>query len=232
MDFDQAGIILGRFTGMKKLLVMVMTICLVFSIGSAAMAEGKTVYLEYQTEKDADNYGPTLGLDWGVGEQWTLSLSHQFQGSGANEATTSLGVEYAILKNLAAALNYDIANSENSIGLEFSGSYALSDPWALTGGAAFTAFTPKAGAGENPNYSELELSAGVEYQVTEALLMSLGYTWTHTRFDDHVIDLAEGGSAGKFVGSVEYSFGDYAVYCEYEIPEKGYTVTLGASYNF
>lgn len=209
-----------------------MTICLVFSIGVAAMAEGKTVYLEYQTEKDADSYGPTLGFDWEVNDQWTLSLGYQFQGGGENEATTSLGAEYAILENLAVALNYDIANSENAIGLELSGSYALSDPWALTGGAVYTSFAPQAEAGQDLNYAELELSAGVEYQFTETFLISLGYVWTDTRFNDAAINQAQGGGAGKFVGGAEYSLGDYTIYYAYEIPENGYTVTLGASYSF
>lgn len=217
---------------MKKLLVLVTTICLIFSLGAAVMAEGKTVYLEYETEKDADNYGPTLGFDWEVNEQWTLSLSHQLQGSGANEATTSLGAEYAILENLAAALKYDTANSENSIGLELSGSHPMSDAWALTGGVAYTSYIPKPEPGQNLDYSELELSAGVEYQVTETLLMSFGYVWTNTRFNDSALDQTQGGSAGKFVGGAEYSFGNYAVYYGYEIPNEGYLVTLGVSYSF
>jgi long-subunit fatty acid transport protein len=213
-------------------LVFGITICLVLNIGVTVLAGGKTVSLEYETEKDVDRYGPKLGLDWEVNEQWTLSLGYQFKGDGENEATTSLGVEYAVLENLAAVLNYDTAASENSIGLELSGSIALSDPWALTGGVAYTSFSPRAEAGEDPNYSELELSAGVEYQVTEALLTSFGYVWTHTRFSDSAVDQVEGGGVGKLAAGAEYSLGDYAVYFESEFPPEGYTVTLGVSYKF
>jgi predicted porin len=219
---------------MKKLLILVTAVCLVFSLGAIATAEekSKTVYVEYEKEKDADNYGPTLGLDWGLTDQWTLSLSYQLEGDGGNEATTSLGAEYAILENLAAILTYETADSEDSIALELSGSYALSDPWALTGGVVYTAYTPDEGPGENLKYNELELAAGVEYQATEALLTSLQYVWTDTSFDDDVLDATTGDSADKFVVGAEYSLGDYAVYLEYEIPDEGYTATLGVAYKF
>lgn len=182
------------------------------------MAEGKTAYIEYEKEKDAGEIGPTLGIDWDVNDQWTLSFSYQFKGDG-NEATTSLGAEYAILENLAVALNYDTADSENSIGLELSGSYALSEPWALTGGLVYTSYTPKF----DSDYTELELSVGAEYQITEALQTSLSYVGTNTSFEN---------SADKFVIGAEYSFDDYAIYFEYEIPKDGYTATIGVSYSF
>jgi predicted porin len=214
---------------MKKLIVLITTICLVFVLGAAVMAEGKMVYLEYQTEKDADNYGPTLGFDWEVNGRWALSLRHQFQGGGQNEATTSLGAEYTILENMAAALHYDTANSENSIGLEFSGGYPVSDPLALTGGISYSSYITKPDT--SGNYSELELSAGLEYQVTDALLTTLSYVWTNTRFIDNLLDQTEGGSMNKFVAGAEYSFDNCAAYLEYEIPKEGYTITIGVSYH-
>ena len=217
---------------MKKILTLLIGFSLLFSLGLSAMAEGKTVYVEYEKEKDADDFGPKVGLDWGVTERLTLSISHQLEGDGANEATTSLGVEYGLLENLAVAVNYDTADTEDSIGLELSGSYALSDPWALTGGIAYTVYTPDEAPGENLEYDDLELSAGVEYQATEALLTSVSYVWTDTSYDDDVLDKTDGDSTDKFVIDAEYSFGDYAVYLEYEIPEEGYKAILGVSYSF
>ncbi len=214
---------------MKKILTLMMAFSLIFSFSISAMAEGKTIYIEYETEKDADDYGPTVGLDWGATDQLTLSIGYQFEGDGGNEATTSLRAEYALLENLAVALNYETADSEDSIGLELGGSYALSEPWALNGGLAYTAYTPDE---DGEDYTELELSAGLAYQVTEAFGASLSYVWTDTSYDDNALDATDGGDDDKFVLGAEYSFGDYAVYVEYEEPEEGYTTILGVSYSF
>lgn len=217
---------------MKKILSLVMIFSFLFSFGIPVMAEGKTVYIEYETEKDAADYGPTVGLDWGATDRLTLSISYQLEGDDENEATTSLGAEYALFDNLAVSMNYDTADSEDSIGLGLSCSHALSQPWTLVGGIAYTAYNPEAVPGENKDYNELELSAGVECQATEGLLASVSYVWTDTSFDDEATDAAEGDSADKFVIGAEYGFGDYAVYFEYEIPEEGYTANLGVSYSF
>jgi opacity protein-like surface antigen len=60
-------------------------------------------------EEDVTNYGPTLGIDWNANEKWTFSLSYQFDGEDDidNEATASIGAEYAIYENLAAKLSFD-----------------------------------------------------------------------------------------------------------------------------
>jgi long-subunit fatty acid transport protein len=214
---------------MKKFLTLVATVCLVLGLGATVMADGKKVYLEYEKEKDVEDTGPTVGFDWSANDRWTLSLGYQFEGDG-NDATISFGAEYAFNENLAVALNHDTADSEKSTGLELNGSYALSEPWALTGGFAYTAYSPK--AEENLDYTELELAAGVEYQASEALLASVSYVWTDTVYSDATLDKVDGGSADKFVIGAEYGFGDYAVYLEYEIPKEGYTATVGVSYSF
>jgi hypothetical protein len=87
---------------MKKIAVIGIALMLVMAFSAGVMAEGKTVYLEYEDEQNVDKYGPTLGIDWEAAEHWTLSAKYQLEGDDGNEATTSLGAEYAILENLAA----------------------------------------------------------------------------------------------------------------------------------
>lgn len=203
---------------LKKITLLVTTMILLFTLGTGVWAEGKTVYIEYETEKDAENFGPTLGFEWQVNDKWTISFSHQLK-DDANEATSSLGAEYALLENLSAGISFDTAKSEDSMCLELSGSYSLSEPWALTGGIAYTDYWLQ----EEEDYNELELSVGMEYQASEALLTSLSYVWTDPSEDD---------SFDKFVLGAEYGLGNFGIYGEYEIPEEGYTLTIGVAYNF
>jgi long-subunit fatty acid transport protein len=208
---------------LKKLTTVMMTIVLALALGTVALAEEKaTVYLEYENEKNVDNYGPTLGIDWEAAERWTLSASYQLEGDGDNEATTSLGVEYAIRENLAAKLSCDLADSEDSVCFELSGSHALSEPWALTGGIAYTDYSEEDSADD---YHELELSAGTEYQVNEALLASVSYVYTDSSEED--------ADDYKAVVGAEYNFDKYGFYCEYELPDKAdEKLTLGVAYHF
>jgi opacity protein-like surface antigen len=205
---------------MKKTFAMMLVLALTLALGTGVLAEGKTVYLEYEKEEDVDDYGPTLGIDWEANDQWTLSLSYQFEGDGENEATTSLGAEYALTENLAVGLSTDIADSEKSGCFTLSGNRAINDPWALTGGIAYTYYWED----DDDNYEELELAAGVEFQATEALLTSAQYVWTDPSNDDD--------STKKWVIGAEYGMEQYALYFEYEIPDDGYKAKLGVSYNF
>jgi long-subunit fatty acid transport protein len=148
-----------------------------------------------------------------------LSLSYQLEGDGDNQATTSLGAEYAIRENLAFGVSCDLADSEDSVCFELNGSHALSEPWALTGGVSYTDYS----VAEDTDYDELELAAGFEYQVSEAWLTSLRYVWTDPSNED-IND--------KWVLGAEYTYADYGIYCEYEIPDEGYTVKLGVKYQF
>jgi long-subunit fatty acid transport protein len=207
---------------MKKLAVIGVALLLVMAVGAGVLAEGKTVYLEYEDEKDVDNYGPTLGIDWEAAERWTLSASYQLEGDSDNEATVSLGAEYAIRENLAAALSCDLADSEDSVCIELSGSHALSEPWALTGGIAYTDYSEEDSVDD---YEELELSVGTEYQVNKELLTSLSYVYTDSseeEADDY-----------KLVVGVDYNLDKYGFYCEYEIPDEANDkLTLGVAYHF
>jgi predicted porin len=133
-----------------------------------------------------------------------------------------LGAEYALRENLAAKLSCDLADSEDSICLELSGNYALTEPWALTGGVAYTDYSKK----DSVDYHELELSVGAEYQFNKALLASLSYVYT---------DTSEAGADNdsKAVLGAEYSFDKYGIYCEYELPDKANDkVILGVAYHF
>jgi long-subunit fatty acid transport protein len=207
---------------MKKLAIIGIALMLVMVVGVGVLAEGKTVYLEYEDEKDVDNYGPTLGIDWEVAERWTLSASYQLEGDGDNEATTSLGAEYAIRENLAAKLSCDLADSEDSICLELSGSHALTGPWALTGGVAYTDYSEEDSADD---YHELELSVGAEYQVNKAWLTSLSYVYTDSSEAD--------ADDYEVVVGAEYNLEKYGFYCKYEIPDKANDkLTLGVAYHF
>jgi hypothetical protein len=217
---------------MKRLLSLVISVCLVFGLSALTMAEGKSVYVEYEKEKDAGNYGPTLGFDWEIADQWTLSLSHQLKGDGENEAVTSLEADYTLSENLTAKLTYETSKDSDDVVFEFDGSYVLKDPWSLIGGLTYTAYTPDKVAGQNPDYNELELAAGVECQITKALVASLQYKWTDTTYDDNVLDAADGGNNDAFEVDAEYNFGKYAVYLECEIPDNGYDATLGLAYKF
>jgi opacity protein-like surface antigen len=204
----------------QKTVAMMLVVALTLAFGAGVLAEGKTVYLEYEKEEDKDDYGPTLGIDWEANEQWTLSLGYQFEGAGENEAKTSLGAEYAIGENLSIGLRSEIADSEKKGCLELSGSRAINDPWALTGGVAYTYHWLDA---DDDNYEELELAAGVEFQATEALLTSAQYVWTDPSNDEN---------SKKWVIGAEYGIDKYGLYFEYEIPDDGYKAKIGISYNF
>jgi long-subunit fatty acid transport protein len=207
---------------MKKLAVIGVALMLVLAVGAGVWADGKTIYLEYEDEKNVDNYGPTLGIDWEASEHWTLSAGYQLEGDGDNEATASLGVEYAIRENLAAILSCDLADSEDSVCFELSGSHALSEPWALTGGLAYTDYSEEDSADD---YHELELAVGAEYQVNPAWGTSLSYVYTDSSEED--------ADDSKAVIGAEYSPDQYGVYCEYEIPDKAdEKLTVGVAYHF
>jgi long-subunit fatty acid transport protein len=210
---------------MKKFVVIGIALMLVMAFSVGVLAEGKTVYLEYENEKNIDQYGPTLGIDWEAAEHWTFSASYQLEGDDDddNEATTSLGAEYALRENLAAKLSCDLADSEDSVCLELSGSHAWREPWALTGGVAYTDYSEEDSADD---YHELELSVGTEYQVNKAWLTSLSYVYTDT-------SEAEADNDSKVVAGMEYNLDQYGFYCEYELPDKANDkLTLGVAYHF
>jgi predicted porin len=205
----------------KRLLTIVTVLSLVLTLGLTVMAQDKTVYLEYENEESADNYGPTIGLDWNVNEKWTVSGSYQLEGDGAHEATTSIGAAYAVNKYLTAGLSYDIADSENSLCVELKGQHALAEPWTLIGGISYTDY-----AEDNiADYDELELSLGTKYQFNKDLAAAVSYVTT---------DPSNGDSHDKFVLGADYAMNDYGAYFEYEICDEGYNdkVTVGASYRF
>jgi predicted porin len=206
---------------LKRLLTMVTVVSLVFMLGITAMAQDKTVYLEYENEESTDNYGPTIGLDWKVAEKWTVSGSYQLEGDGPNEATTSIGAAYAINKNLTAGLSYDMADSEDSLCVELKGQHALAEPWTLIGGIAYTDYAEDNSA----DYDKLELSLGTKYQFNKDLAAAVSYVNT---------DPSNGDRYDKFVLGADYALNDYGVYFEYEICDEDYNdkVTVGASYRF
>jgi long-subunit fatty acid transport protein len=209
----------------KKLLTIVTAVSLVFTLGIAAMAKDKaatkdmTAYVEYENQSDVDNFGPTVGLDWNVDDKWTASASYQLEGDGPNEATLSVGAEYAINKNLSAGLSYDTADHEKSACMELNGKYALKAPWTLIGGIAYTDYSEDLTA----DYHKMKLSVGTNYQVNKDLTTGVKYVMS---------DPSIGDTDHYFVVNAAYAMNEYGVYCKYETPDAGNKITLGASYNF
>jgi long-subunit fatty acid transport protein len=201
----------------KKLVTIATAISLVFTVGIAAMAKGtdKTAYLEYENQSNVDNFGPTVGLDWNVNDRWTASASYQLEGDGQNEATFSVGADYAINKNLSAGLKYETADSLDSTELKLDGKYALQGPWTLTGGISYTDYST--------DYEELELTVGTEYQVNKDLTAGIGLVMN---------DPSNGDSDEYVVIDAAYAMDEYGVYCKYETPDAGNKITVGASYEF
>jgi opacity protein-like surface antigen len=202
---------------MKKFVTIMTVVSLVLSVGFAALAQDTNMkaYLEYENQSNVDNFGPTVGLDWNVNDKWTASASYQLEGDGNNEATLSVGADYAINQNLSAGLEYETSDSVDSTELKLNGRYALQEPWTLTGKLSYTDYST--------DYHETELSVGTEYQVNDDLMAGVSYVMN---------DPSNADNDNYLRVKADYAMGQYGVYGKYETPDVGNKITIGASYKF
>jgi len=182
---------------LKKIATILILICMILSLNQAVKAEYKKVFAEYFKEEDYDDYGPKFGLDWGINDRWSLFLSHQLEGDGANEATTYGEVRYLMFKDLALILDYETTDSENSAGFKFNYNHPVNNSLWVNGILSYTANFPETGS----DYNEVELYGGLNYRISQALLLMAGCNLSNTGYEENsVLDYQE----TEFSAGLEY----------------------------
>lgn len=109
---------------------------------------------------------------------------------------------------------------DNLVWSDVSLSVPLSDSLELNLGAWYASLA-------EDHYSELDLSAGLTYNITDSLNIGVGYTWyyfPHIRSGNHDVDEI-GASLGYSVAGIDLGVGYF-----YDFDTDGSYIELGASY--
>lgn len=80
----------------------------------------------------------------------------------------------------------------------------------------------------DPDYSKLEFSTGLGYQLHENFLIKGVYSWTDTKYEAPGLNQ----NWGDFIFSANYTFNNYTFYLVYPFYQKGHNAMIGFAYAF
>lgn len=210
---------------MKKLVVLTMALVMTFAFGYVTLAstigigasEGFTAEVVKTVDPSEDNIDVT-GY-YGLNEQTQLSL-----GYGTDSKDISLGARFAFDKNMAATLNYTMADAEDGFdttALGFRYKAELNDALALVGVVSYT---------DMDVATEMGLKGQAEYKFNDKVVGNAGFDYVSPDSDLMELDAYTNIIAGVEVYPVENvcAFLDYTMMDD----DTDNTIDLGASYSF
>lgn len=207
---------------MKKLVALTMALVMTFAFGYVTMAstigigagEGFSVEISNQIDPSEDNIDVT-GY-YGLNEKTQFSL-----GYGTDSKDISLGARYAFNNNMAATLDYTVADAEDASDiteLGFRYKAPLNDNLALVGVLSYA---------DADEVSAMGLKGQAEYKFNDMFVGNLGFDYVDT--DIEGLDATTNIVAGIEVSPIE-KLTAYVDYTMMEDENAEDTVDLGISY--
>jgi hypothetical protein len=163
----------------KKVVLIIVSICLVLCFSLMALADNKTVYIEYSREEGNNSFYPKVGFDWQINYNWGFAASHQFKVDAGNDRTTRLAIRRAFLdQELYWALNYETSKSYDSIELSANTFFPINDSLSYNGAVSYTTYSAHSDNSDNPDYNLLKILSGFQYKINNKLFSLISCEWS------------------------------------------------------
>lgn len=209
---------------MKKLVALTMALVMTFAFGYVTMAstigigtsEGFSVEISNQIDPSLDEINVTG--HYGLNEKTQLSL-----GYGTDSNNITLGARYAFNENMAATLDYTMADAEEAsdvTALGFRYKAPISDVLALVGVLSYA---------DADEVSAMGLKGQAEYKFNDMFVGNLGFDYVDT--DVEGLDATTNIVAGIEVSPIE-QLTAYLDYTMMDDENADDTIVLGAEYSF
>ncbi len=211
---------------MKKLVALTMALVMTFAFGYVTMAstigigagEGFSAEISNQIDPSEDNIDVT-GY-YGLNEKTQFSL-----GYGTDSKDITLGARYAFNDNMAATLDYTMADAEeasDTTALGFRYKTQLNDAVALVGKLSYT---------DRDTETEMGLLGQAEYKFNDKVVGNLGFDYVSPDSDLMELDAYTNIVAGIEVSPIE-QLTAYLDYTMMDDENADDTIVLGAAYSF
>ncbi len=211
---------------MKKLVALTMTLVMTFAFGYVTMAstigigagEGFSAEISNQIDPSEDEIDVT-GY-YGLNKQTQLSI-----GYGTDSKDITLGARYAFNENMAATLDYTMADAEEAsdvTALGFRYKAALNDALALVGKLSYA---------DADEVTAMGLLGQAEYKFNDKVVGNLGFDYVSPDSDLVELDDYTNIIAGIEVTPIE-QLTAYLDYTMMDDENTDDTVVLGAAYSF
>lgn len=209
---------------MKKFVALTMALVMTFAFGYVTMAstigigasEGFSLEIANQVDPSSDEIDVT-GY-FGLNEKTQFSL-----GYGTDSKDITLGARYAFNNNMAATLDYTIADAEDASDiaeLGFRYKTALTDNLALVGVVSYA---------DMDEATEMGLKAQAEYKINDMFVGTLGFHYVNPDSDLVELDDYTNVVAGIEVSPLE-NLSAYVDYTMMEDDNAEDTIDIGISY--
>lgn len=162
----------------KKTIIIMALICLVLCSSLMALADNKTVYIEYSREEGKDDFYPKVGFDWRINYNWGFAANHQFGVGESSEAKTYFEIRRAFLdQQLTLALNGETSESYDSVGVRTNDFSPINDSLWYNGAISYTTYFAKSNNPYSLDYSALKIFSGFEYKISGKLAALINGEW-------------------------------------------------------
>lgn len=162
---------------MKKLISILITVCLVICLNTTVLAE-TTAFFEYVKDEDSDIFGPKAGIDWKISNRWGLTLSRQL-----DDEVTYFEVRSTLSNQiLSLALYHETSISKDSNGLRINTFSPLYDKLWFDSSASYTCYSTHLTEPGNLDYQLLKVVCGLQYQLNGKLLAVTSWEWTDYQY--------------------------------------------------
>jgi hypothetical protein len=162
----------------KKVIILIVSICLVLCSSLMVLAENKTVYMEYSREEGKDDFCPKVGFDWRINYNWEFAANHQFKVGEDNESKTYFEIRRAFLdQQLTLALNRETSESYDSVGVSANDFSPINDSLWYNGVVSYTTYSAKSNNPDSLDYSVLKIFSGFEYKINDKLFTLINGEW-------------------------------------------------------
>jgi hypothetical protein len=167
----------------KKVILNIVSICLVLCFSLVALADNKTVYIEYSREEGKDDFYPKVGFNWQINYNWGLAANHQFKVGEGSERKTYFEIRRAFLdRQLTLAFNGEISESYDSVGVSANAFSPLNDSLWYNGAVSYTTYSAKSNNPYSLDYSALKIFSGFQYKINDKLFTLIDGEWRNYQY--------------------------------------------------
>lgn len=167
---------------MKKVMVLMLALVLTFSLTAVAMASTMGVNVSkgnsVSIEKDVIDDDPiTITGNFGINDQWLLSVGYNFNNDNSDDDTFILKARYEIVENLATSFGYSKSDNADGWYIDLRAKYPYSDTLAFTGKISYT---------DDDGTDVFGLVAQAEYAVSDMFIPTFGLDFSDAEGSDDV----------------------------------------------